>query len=79
MRSYSSRPWLKVARKAKGLTQTALAKALGVSLRAVQQWEGGETAPARETMFRLEALLGPDVAAGFRAEAQATEPTQKAG
>src|SRR4051794_20322869 len=45
------------ARRAKGLTQRALAELVGVGERAVQAWEQGETHPYRRLPL-LERALG---------------------
>jgi transcriptional regulator with XRE-family HTH domain len=47
------------ARRAKGLTQRALAELVGVKERAVQGWEQGETHPYRRLPI-LERVLGRD-------------------
>lgn len=44
-------------RKEKGLTQDALAEALGISRQAVAKWESGQSAPATENLLKLAALL----------------------
>ena len=46
------------ARKAKGLSQTALAELLDVSPEAVSKWEQGLYRPGPENLRRLEELLG---------------------
>ena len=59
---------IRQARLARGLTQSALAEALGVSDRAVSRWENGSAAPAVTLLSRLalilqtsaDALLGVD-------------------
>ena len=45
------------ARKAKGMTQDALAKALHLSRQAVSHWETGRTLPDAEMLIRLSQLL----------------------
>lgn len=39
-------PGLKGVRDRKGISQSALARALGVPERQVQRWEGGESSPS---------------------------------
>lgn len=48
------------ARKAKGLTQEALAQMLNVSRQTVSHWENGRALPDLETTRRLTQLLGVD-------------------
>lgn len=45
------------ARKAKGLTQMALADELGVSFQAVSNWERGQTCPDLSNLMELSRLL----------------------
>jgi transcriptional regulator with XRE-family HTH domain len=45
------------ARKAKGLTQTQLAEALGVTQPAVSEWESGISAPESFRVLRLATVL----------------------
>lgn len=40
------------------LPQPVLAQKLGVSLRAVQKWEGGESAPQWDNLVRLSKMFG---------------------
>ena len=47
---------LKAHRRRLGLTQAALAKALGVTLSAVEKWEGGQRPISRVVELALEAL-----------------------
>jgi transcriptional regulator with XRE-family HTH domain len=49
---------LKRLREAKGLTQAALAEALGAPLRTVQGWEQGRREPALEMVGRIARTLG---------------------
>lgn len=49
---------LKTARKAKGLSQAALAKILGVDQSAVCLWECGKTLPRADVAIRLANILG---------------------
>jgi len=62
------RDWLKDLRERAGLTQLATAGRLGVTLRAVQQWEGAERDPSRENVFALAREFGQDVIEGFQRE-----------
>lgn len=52
---------IKTLREAKGLTQTQLAKEVGVSQQAVVQWESGETAPRGKNLTKAAEVLGTDV------------------
>ncbi len=45
------------ARKAKGITQDALAEAMNVSRQAVSHWETNRTMPDAETLVRLSKVL----------------------
>ena len=47
-------------RLAKGLTQTRLAKRVGVSVSAVSLWELGKTIPAPEMFPKLARIFGID-------------------
>lgn len=49
-------------RNRKGLTQTELAKELGVHLRSIQNWEGGLTEPRGKVLRNLSEVLGMSVA-----------------
>lgn len=49
---------IKEARLKKGLTQSALGGALGMTHAAVQQWESGKTAPAQSNLPQLAEALG---------------------
>ena len=49
---------LRAARVKQGLTQVAVAEALGVSQSAVAQWESGQSVPAEGTASKIERLLG---------------------
>lgn len=49
-------------RKAKKLTQPALARAVGVTAHAVASWEGGRRVPQRSVVLRLANACGLDVA-----------------
>ena len=46
------------ARKAKGITQTALAEKLGVSVEAVSKWERNQYIPGDDKLQRIDELLG---------------------
>jgi transcriptional regulator with XRE-family HTH domain len=48
------------ARKAAGIVQTGLARALGVSAATIQNWEGGWRLPSLAHRKRLVELLGLD-------------------
>ena len=49
---------LRAFRARHGLSQRALAEALGVSTRGVEDWEGGRRAPAPYLALALERLEG---------------------
>jgi transcriptional regulator with XRE-family HTH domain len=49
---------LKRYREAKEMTQAALAKAMKVSLRNVQNWEQGQREPSLQTLRELAGVLG---------------------
>ena len=49
---------LSVARRRRGKTKTALADALGVSVRMVTAYERGEKSPRHETLERMACTLG---------------------
>ena len=49
---------LALARRRRGLTQTALAEKIGVIRRAVVAYEAGEYPPAKDTLARIQATLG---------------------
>lgn len=51
---------IKAARKAKGLTQQALADALHITQGALQKWESGKNIPSVERLKQLVAILGDD-------------------
>jgi transcriptional regulator with XRE-family HTH domain len=46
------------ARKARGLSQSDVARAVGVTASAVSLWEADETSPRPEIVAKLEAVLG---------------------
>ena len=49
---------IKARRRELGLTQAALAMAVGVSLRTLKGWELGETQPGIDAAARLASALG---------------------
>jgi len=51
-------PGLKPSRETKGLTQKALADAVGLSEHAIYLFESGRTDPSLDTLRRLAAALG---------------------
>ena len=52
---------LTAARKAKGMTQEALAQAAAVTRQTVSSWERGRTIPDLDTIRRLSGILGADL------------------
>lgn len=52
---------LKLARKAKGLTQSQVAESLGVEQPTVQRWESGVNEPSNRYIRHLAVLLGVSV------------------
>lgn len=62
------RVWFKHLREARGFTQKGLAHAVGATLRAVQNWEGGQRTPSRAKQFELAIVLGKSVLKHFDAE-----------
>ena len=48
---------IRAARKAKGLSQAALADLIGVNKSAVAQWEIGSTNPSNDSMTALRSVL----------------------
>lgn len=48
---------IRTARKAKGLSQAALADLIGVNKSAVAQWEIGSTNPSNDSMAALRSVL----------------------
>lgn len=74
---------LKLARKEKKMSQSALAQAAGISLRTLQNYEMGKRYPASiEITVRLAGALGKDVSsllsAGEESIVKAAAPTAKA-
>lgn len=74
---------LKLARKEKKMSQSALAEAAGISLRTLQNYEMGKRYPASiEITVRLAGALGTDVpsllSAGEESIVKASAPTAKA-
>lgn len=55
------RVYLVDARKAKGYTQTALGKIVGVSGNAITQYEQGKRFPKPETLIKICKELGLDI------------------
>lgn len=49
---------IRAARKAKGLTQSALAAMLNMSRQGVSHWEANRTIPDAQTLLRLSRILG---------------------
>lgn len=43
-----------------GLSQTALAKAIGKSVRTIKMWEAGESFPNAESLWNISVVLGTD-------------------
>lgn len=71
------RNWLKTLRKARRLTQAAVAAKIGVTLRAYQNWEQGDRNPDPTDRIALERLLGAEVAKQFRAEDESRYQARK--
>lgn len=69
---FTSRPWLKTLREKAGLSAASLGESLGVTKETVFRWESGHKRPAHEHLFKLEAILGPQVVEAFRREAADT-------
>ena len=63
-------------RQEQGLSQSALAEALGVSRQAVSRWETGAAMPSAENLFCLSRLYGVPMDELIRGEE--AEPEQKA-
>jgi transcriptional regulator with XRE-family HTH domain len=51
---------IKAARRANRISQSELARQLGVSPQSVQQWESGETTPRRHRVAEIVRVLGCD-------------------
>jgi transcriptional regulator with XRE-family HTH domain len=51
------RRWLRVARKAAGLTQDKLARKIGRSKSAITQWESGQRSPGPQAVPQLAEAL----------------------
>ena len=49
---------IKEIRKARGMTQSDLAKMVGVDQSAVAQWEAGKSGPHRNKLSKLAQALG---------------------
>ena len=54
---------IRSARQRAGLTQAALAQALGVQPLAVLRWEGGQRHPSAEVLRRIQELCGVEIEA----------------
>lgn len=67
---------LRARRRAAGLTQVALAEAVGARPVMVGRWERGEALPTRDEALRLAEVLNldPSVAAGWSALAVSSSP-----
>jgi transcriptional regulator with XRE-family HTH domain len=65
---------LRAARRAAGLTQDALADALGVARSTVVRWEGGDMGVALEHLPALASALGVPISALFAASGEETAP-----
>lgn len=52
---------LKTLRKSKILTQTELAKKIGLTKQAISKWCSGKNKPSLDTTFRLAKALNIDV------------------
>lgn len=63
-------------RNGHGLTQTELAKKVGVSLRSVQHWESGKWVPRGKALRNLAASIDVSVAYLLGEESQQSEPLQ---
>ena len=59
---------IKELRKERGLSQTAIAEAVGVTSGAVSQWEAGLTNPTLETLVKVAQVLGCTVDELLRTE-----------
>ena len=70
---------IKQARKAQGLSQKALAEAVGVSVQAVSQWEGGESGVSVESMHLLAKALSCDISWLMFGKKAQTEYLEDAG
>ena len=58
--------WIRNRRKARGWSQTQLAKKVGATQAQVSQWETGKAAPRPEVLDRMRHLLGDDTTAPAR-------------
>ena len=59
---------IKRLRRARGLTQRALADALGVTFQAVSKWENGRAAPDIFVLPGMASILGCQIDDLFRRE-----------
>ncbi len=64
---------LKSERKKRGLTQSQVAEALGISDKTYSKWETGENEPDVDALCRLGAFYGAGPALFFRSEADESE------
>ncbi|KKB86452.1 hypothetical protein VW29_02510 [Devosia limi DSM 17137] len=53
------------SRKAAGMTQADLARALGISVQAISQWESGRTVPTADRLIFIGDLLGLDLRTAY--------------
>ncbi len=56
---------LRLLRKDRGLSQTALAARIGVTFQQLQKYESGRNRLSASTLYRLASALGVDVSAFF--------------
>lgn len=64
------RDWLRALRKAKGMTQSAVAQRLGVAKPVISRWESATRRPTYDKMLALADLLGPEVMERFASESK---------
>ena len=65
------RSQIRAARKDAKLTQVALARAVGVTTRAVQKWEAGKAEPRAAVLREIALATGKDLGFFFEAEVAA--------
>ncbi len=58
MRTATFADWMSTALRREGLTQEAAARQLGVSVKTVGRWVGGETEPRLRDLRRIQELFG---------------------
>ena len=58
MRDYEFGNYLYALRKKAGISQTELARQLGVTNKAVSKWENGNSKPGTGTLRKLAAVYG---------------------